>query len=167
VAALLGGAAAGLLLSRYVRPAAPAIVAGDVPLSAELRLSADQRDQIRQIWEQVRTQNQASVEDAESINAWRDNQVLKLLTDDQKKEFQKIHLEYYDRWTAMNSKREQAFREAVAKTKQLLNEDQKKRYDQILERRGVEGDDAARPVSTHPAPAISSFGLERGVESPG
>lgn len=163
LAALLGGAAAGLLLSRYVRPAAPAIVAGDVPLSTELQLSNEQRNQIRQIWEQVRTLNQGSFEDGQALNTWRDDQILKLLSGDQKKEFERINLEYQERYTAMTAKRESAFRQAVAKTKQLLNDDQRKRYEQILNRRGVQGENAGPSDSTHPAPTISAVGLGGGL----
>jgi Spy/CpxP family protein refolding chaperone len=155
-AALLGGASAGLLLDRYVRPPGPAVVAGDVPLSTELQLTADQRTQIRQIWEQVRTLNQGSFDDGQALEHWRDDQILKILSGAQVKDFEKINNEYQERYTAMTAKRGLAFKEAVARTKQLLTEEQRRRYEQILARRGVQEDDGVQPGSTRPASTVSS-----------
>lgn len=167
--ALLGGGAAGLLLSRYVKPAPPAVVPGAAPLSVELKLSADQQSQIRQIWEQVQGVNASSYDTAQMLEHWRDDQVLKLLNDDQKKAFEKINAEYSDRYTAMTAKRDLAFKDAVEKTKRLLNEDQRRRYEQILAKRlGEEGGAGpTQPGSTHPSETISASAVSHGVVSPG
>jgi hypothetical protein len=167
--ALVSGGAAGLLLSRYVKPAPPAIVPGAAPLSVELKLSADQQSQIRQIWEQVQRVNTNSYDTAQMLEHWRDDQVLKLLNDDQKKGFQKINGEYSERYTAMTAKRDLAFKDAVEKTKRLLNEDQRRRYEQILAKRlGEEGGSGpTQPGSTHPSETISASAVSHGVVSPG
>jgi uncharacterized membrane protein len=169
VAALLGGTAAGVLLSRYVQPAPPEVAPANAPLSAELQLSADQQAHIRQIWENVQTLNQGSYEAGQMLNHWRDDEVMKLLSDDQKKEFEKINGQYQERYTAMTAKRELAFKDAVARTKHLLNEDQRRRYEQILAKKmgGEGGNSAVQPGSTHPSETISASAVSRGVVSPG
>lgn len=167
--ALLGGGAAGLLLSRYIKPAPPAVMTGTAPLSVELKLSADQQSQIRQIWEQVQGVNASSYDAAQMLEHWRDDQVMKLLDDDQKKAFGKINVEYSDRYTAMTAKRDVAFKDAIEKTKRLLNEDQRRRYEQILAKRlGEEGGTGpTQPGSTHPSETISASAVSHGVVSPG
>jgi hypothetical protein len=161
VTALVGGGAAGMLATRYLAPARPAVVTGELPLSQELELNAAQRDQIRQIWESVRSVNDKSYSDGQMLGHLRDDEVLKLLNDDQKKQFARINQEYQDRFTAMTARRELAFKDAVEKTKQILNEDQRRRYEQILARRlGSESPPGQPPsTSTRPAesPASASF----------
>lgn len=167
-AALIGGGAAGLLASRYVHPAGPVIVPGEASLSAELQLTRDQQSQIRQIWEQVQKTNQQSYDDGQALDQWRTDQIVKLLNPQQLQEFHKINADYLDRYTAMTSKRQLAFDEAVAKTKKLLNAEQRQRYDQILTKRiGSGGATETPPGSTHPAPTISASSVSKGVVSPG
>jgi hypothetical protein len=167
--ALLGGGAAGLLLSRYTKPAPSVVVPGAAPLSVELQLSADQQSQIRQIWEQVQSINESSYDSGQMLNHWRDDQVLKLLNDEQKKAFEKINGQYAERYTAMKAKRDLAFKDAVEKTKQLLNADQRRRYEQILAKRlGEEGGSGpTQPGATHPSETISASAVSHGVVSPG
>lgn len=168
-AALIGGGAAGMLASRYVRPAAPqVVVAGEASLSAELQLSKDQQSQIRQIWEQEQKTNQQSYDDGQALDQWRTDQIVKLLNPDQLKEFQRINSEYQDHYTAMMSKRQLAFDQAVAKTKQLLNDEQRRRYDEIRARRmGTGSPTEPQRDSTHPSPTISASSVSKGVVSPG
>jgi Spy/CpxP family protein refolding chaperone len=168
-AAILAGGAAGLLLSRYVKPAPPVVATGTAPLSVELKLTADQQSQIRRIWEQVQGINESSYDAGQMLNHWRDDQVLKLLSDEQKKAFEKINSEYADRYTAMKAKRDLAFKDAVEKTKQLLNAEQRIRYEQILAKRlGQEGGNGpTQPGSTHPSETFSASAAPQGVVSPG
>lgn len=165
-AALVGGGAAGLLASRYVHPASTALMPAEASLSTELQLTKEQQSQIRQIWEQVRDLNQNSYNDGEALNQWRNDQTVKLLNPAQLKEFQKVNSEYQDRYTAMTAKRQLAFDQAVAKTKQLLNNEQRKLYDQILAKRMATGGEP-QPSSTHPAPTFSASSVSKEVVSPG
>lgn len=167
-AALIGGGAAGLLASRYVHRVGSVVVPVPASLSTELQLTKDQQSQIRQIWEQVQKTNQQSYEDGQSLDQWRTDQIVKLLNPQQFQQFQKINSDYQDRYTAMTAKRQMAFDEAVAKTRKLLNSDQRKRYDQILEQRmGTGGATEPQPGSTHPAPTFSASAVSKGVVSPG
>jgi hypothetical protein len=68
----------------------------------------------------------------------------------------------------MTSKRELAFKDAVEKTKRLLDDKQRQRYEQILARRmGIEGSNSVQPESTPPAPTFSASSKPKGVASPG
>lgn len=157
VTALVAGGAAGMLVTRYSAPAKPVVVTGELPLSEELHLSPAQRDQIRRIWESVRSTNEKSYSEGQMLGQLEYDEIFKLLNDDQKKQFKQIHQEYQDRYTAMTAKRELAFQDAVEKTKQLLNDDQRRRYEQILARR-LAPDSTPAPTSTRPAesPAASA-----------
>lgn len=167
-AALIGGGAAGMLASRYVHPPPPVLAPGEASLSTELQLTKEQQSQIRVIWEQVQNLNQSSYEDGQALDQWRNDQLVKLLNPDQLKEFQKINSEYQDRYTAMTAKRQRAFDDAVAKTKQLLNDQQRRQYEQILNRRmGGGGISEPQTGATHPAPTISAFNVSNRVVSPG
>lgn len=168
VAALLGGAAAGMLASRYVHPVAEVVVPGEASLSAELQLTQQQQTQIRQIWEQMRDQIQLSYQQGEGLDQWRNDQIVKLLNDEQKKQFGQVNIEYLNRFTAMTSKRELAFKDAVEKTKRLLDDKQRQRYEQVLARRmGIAGSNSVQPESTRPATTFSASSVPQGVVSPG
>lgn len=168
VAALFGGAAAGILAGRYVHPTAEPTLQGEASLSTELQLTRDQQSQIRQIWEQVRDENQRSYGQGKALDDWRDEQYEKLLTEEQKKQYQQIYNEYQNRFTALNSQRELAFTKAVEKTKRLLTDQQRQRYEQILAvrlgaGRGIE----SQPLSTRPAPTFSASRGSKEVVPPG
>jgi hypothetical protein len=157
--ALIGGAVAGLLASRYMQPATPVVVAGQSSLSEELQLTPDQQAQIRRIWQGVQGLNESAAGATAALDRWRTDQWARLLNDEQRKQFEKIQLEYEDRFTAMNAKRDLAFKDAVAKTKQLLNEQQRQHYEEILARRmGSGAGGEALPGSTHPMPTTTISG---------
>lgn len=157
IVALVAGGAAGMLLTRYLAAPKPAPTSADLTLSEELQLRPGQREQIRQIWESVRTVNDKSYADAEMLQHLEDDAIMKILTPDQQKDFARIHQEYRDRFDAMKAKRETAFREAVAKTKQVLDADQRRRYEQILARRLGSDPAVGAPAATQPAGPSSSF----------
>jgi hypothetical protein len=173
VTSLVAGGAAGTLATRYLAPAKPVVVRGDLPLSEELHLTSAQREEIRQIWESVRSVTDKSYNDGQMLDHLRDDQILKLLNDDQKKEFYRINQDYQERFTAMTARRELAFKDAVEKTKQLLNDEQRRRYEQILARRlgsdpstGQPASPATRPTAESPA-AINFSSPDPHPASPG
>jgi hypothetical protein len=147
--AILGGGTAGILAGRYVAPASTS-VSGTLPLSEALQLSPDQRDQIRVIWEAMRDEADDCYRQAEWLNQERENDLMKILTDEQKLAYQKIHHDYVDRYTALDAKRQLAFNHAVEHTKLLLSPSQRQRYETILAGRLGHG------TSEH-----SGFGLDR------
>lgn len=136
VLALGAGMAAGLLTSRL--PAAGGTQRPDplpierTPLVEELGLSPEQREQMRLIWEDVRSRVHTVFDDAQQLQKRRDDAMVALLNDEQKAKFERISKEYADRFAELSQQRERAFQEAVEKTKMLLDEKQRAKYEQIL-----------------------------------
>ena len=138
VLALSAGVVAGMLASRL--PASGSTTIADpspirATLSDELALNADQRGKMRDIWENVRSTAQQCFRDAEEIQRQRDNEILTLLSDKQKAEFEKISRKYSDKFSDTENKRQKSFQEAVDRTRKILNDEQRARYDQILHER--------------------------------
>lgn len=162
VLALGAGLAAGLLAARLPTAAGSS---GDTftgvgsgatnqppergSLIDELGLTPQQRDQMREIWEATRGRVHQVFEDAQQLQTDRDDAIVALLNDEQKQKFQKISKDYADRFKTLEKKRDQAFEDAVEKTKSILNDVQRQKYEQILRRHvGPDG------PGTHRGPAI-------------
>src|SRR5262245_52905343 len=161
VLALGAGVAAGLLASRL--PAARAQShaqeqsssdAADATssLAEELQLTAEQREQMRDIWEGVRREVQAAYERAQRLQKLRDDELAKILNDEQKAKFEKISHDFAERYKELAQERDETFSRAVEQTKQLLNDEQRMKYEQILKRQvgsvGLAGPSSAVSDST-------------------
>lgn len=143
VLGLSAGVVAGMLVARF--PASPdrgseeAAGHGSPALSAalvdQLALTPEQQDKMRVIWEGVRGDVQQCFQQAQDLQKQRDNAVLAILSDEQKSKFQKISIDYANRFDTLTHQREQAFQKAVDQTRGLLSEDQRGKYDQILKNR--------------------------------
>jgi Spy/CpxP family protein refolding chaperone len=158
--ALCAGLAAGLLASRLPGgaqpPPAPAPTESAeprTPLVEELNLTAEQREQMRQIWEGVRGQVRQAFEDAQRLQKQRDEALVSLLTDEQKAKFEKISKDYAGRFDELTHKRDATFQNAVERTRRILNDEQRQKYDQILKR---QVGSAAAPTTAMSSPARSS-----------
>jgi Spy/CpxP family protein refolding chaperone len=114
-------------------------------LAEELKLTAQQREEMRAIWENVRDQVRASFQTAENLQRRRDDEVFSLLTDAQKAQFQKISKDYADRFAAVRKQREQRFADGVERSRKLLNDSQRQKYDELL-RTHVRPEPSTRPA---------------------
>lgn len=135
VLALGAGLAAGLLSARLPAKAAtnsPDLGVERTPLVDELNLSASQRDQMKLIWESAQKQAQQAFQDAQRLQKSRDDRIFSLLNEEQKAQFSQISKEFADRYDNLQEKRDTVFNQAVTQTRALLNEEQQKKYDQIL-----------------------------------
>jgi hypothetical protein len=141
VLALGAGLSGGLLLARLPAAASGgdaepvATNGGSGSLADVLRLSPDQRDRMRAIWEGTRAAAQGYLDDGQRLQRDRDDALVALLTDAQKEQYEKITRDYADRFAAVTRKREVAFREAVDRTRAILNDAQRRQYDQLLHSR--------------------------------
>ena len=72
---------------------------------------------------------------AQDLQKSRDDEIIKLLSDDQKAKFEEISKRYHVSDVKIKDDRERYLSEAVKATKQLLNDEQKKKYDEILKQR--------------------------------
>lgn len=131
--ALGAGVAAGLLAARLPAVQTAQSAADDrSPLVEALGLTPDQCNQMRSIWEAVRTEIRTDYDRAQSLERQRDDALLALLNDEQKTRFEQISKDFAGKFTELTQSRDQAFRDAVARTKALLDPQQQKKYDEIL-----------------------------------
>lgn len=133
VLALSAGVVAGMVVAR-AKSATKSNAAGAeaLGLADALDLSGQQREEMRKVWEDVRATVRQSFENAEGLQRQRDEAVLSMLSDDQKQKFSKITQEYSEKFDQLRAGRDRTFAEAVDKTRMLLNDSQRKKYDDML-----------------------------------
>jgi hypothetical protein len=158
--ALAAGISGGLLLSRL--PAAKSASGADAgaatsPLGAELGLTTKQAEEMRAIWEAVRETAQQCLDDGQQLQKDRDDALVALLTDEQKEKFQKVSQDYAEQFAGLNRKRDQEFQKAVRQTKQVLDEQQWRKYEQIL--RSRVGPGPLRAIGADETAGLSAGGL--------
>jgi Spy/CpxP family protein refolding chaperone len=165
---LSAGVVAGMLVSRLPAATAgvhPVTVQAAVSLSADLGLSSDQQAQMRQIWEGVRGQVQDCFQKAQGLQQERDDEIVKLLSDDQKQKFANIAKQFHDRDAKISQDRQQLMAQAIEQTRKLLTDEQRQKYDQILKAR------LGKVPTTGPVAAVFEFedatGLAREYEIAG
>lgn len=134
VLALGAGLAAGFLTARL--PTSPVDVPLEsldrTPLVEQLQLTAGQRDQMREIWESVRSQVRGAYDEAQKLQQQRDDALKELLNEEQQAKFAVISRDFSDRFNQVTDRRDKAFDSAVEQTKALLSIEQQRKYDQIL-----------------------------------
>lgn len=132
--ALAAGVTAGMLAAKLPASTAPPLLPpiDRTPLAEELQLNPDQRDQMRTIWEGVRTNVHETFQLAQQVQKERDDALVALLNDDQKAAFEKIARQYADEFTDLTRQRDQTFADAVERTRKLLNAEQRTKYEEIL-----------------------------------
>ena len=167
VLAMAAGVVAGILAARL--PAAhsaatdstdPAGTADAAPPLDELHLGPDQREAMRRIWEGVRDQARDYLGDAQAAQKERDQRVIGLLKGEQIERYKQIVGEYEEKVAQLSRKREAAFQEAVARTKQVLNDSQRRTYERIIKDRLGQrpefipsaGQPASAPATTQSSP---------------
>jgi Spy/CpxP family protein refolding chaperone len=128
VLALAAGTTSGLLADRLRSPNAQM----SAPLAVQLQLTDDQRDRMRQMWEQAEQTVDDCYKQAQSIERQRDQALVDMLTDEQKARFAKIDKGFADQFAVLTARRSAAFAEAFDKTEQLLSPEQKTKYEQIV-----------------------------------
>jgi hypothetical protein len=145
ILALAAGTTSGLLAERlHGRSGGPP--AG--PLAVQLQLSADQSEQIRDVWENVSQTVDSCFQQAQAVQQQRDQALYNQLTDEQKARFAIIDQAYAKQFAALMAQRQQAFRDGMARTEAMLNDTQRAKYEQIVrDRLG----DFSSPSATQPS----------------
>jgi len=126
-AALAAGVAAGMAFSRFSgrphwRP-------------DPLNLTPEQREQMRQIWSFVESLRSKHREQMDGLRRERDEAVIALLNDEQKAKHDTILKEHERKMEAIAAERQKAIDDAVKRTRGILNEQQRTKYDEMLEKR--------------------------------
>jgi Spy/CpxP family protein refolding chaperone len=101
-------------------------------LKRELGLSADQDAKIREIWAPLASARGKYMDQWQQINRDRDDAVRNLLSADQKVAMDSIYSEAEAEQAALEGRRDKEYKDAVAKTNELLTPDQQKKYSNIL-----------------------------------
>jgi hypothetical protein len=91
-------------------------------------------------------------DDAQNLQKERDEAMVALLNDDQRVKFANISQDYANRFNALTKKRDGTFEEAVAKTKNMLDPDQRAKYEEILKTHVRRGPPAGLPPPPGPPP---------------
>jgi len=102
------------------------------PLAEQLNLTADQCEQMRHAWENVRSTVDDCAKQAQVVERQRDQALLDMLTDEQKLKFAPVDKAYAQQFSALTIRRNDAFTDAITKTEGILTPDQRVKYEQIV-----------------------------------
>ena len=146
VLALSAGAVLGFAAARRVDPPAqaagkPAEAQRSSWLSDQLNLTPAQGEQIRTIWQQVMSeQGRANSERRRALEKERDGALLGLLTDEQREEYDRLMKQYEAQMAELGRERDRLRQDAIERTKQVLTEVQRKKYEGLLKERDHDRD---------------------------
>jgi Spy/CpxP family protein refolding chaperone len=141
ILALSAGVVLGFAAARRVDPPGPTATKPaesrrDSWLSDQLKLSPEQGDQIREIWQKAMSeQGRANSERRRALEKERDAAVLALFTTEQRDEHDRLMAQYDARIAELGRERDRLRQEAIEKTKQVLTEGQRKKYEELLTER--------------------------------
>jgi Spy/CpxP family protein refolding chaperone len=161
ILALGAGVFAGMAVSRLPisGPTGSAPVPADKPsIADELHLTDAQRDQMRTIWEGVRSDVHDTLDRAQTIQRDRDAAVVAMLTDSQKAKYAALTQEAAEKFAALGAQRDQAFHDGVDKTRKILNDAQRETYDRIIRDRVGAGSEGAFSGIGQAAPTTEPAG---------
>ena len=132
VLALGAGVVAGKLSARISQPPAERTAAN---LTTQLDLSSDQRAQMQHIWEHVRDVAHRCARDKKILTKEHEDAVVALLNDIQKEKYKQLTDDTNADAAKIDALEKQTFEDAVKKTREMLNDQQRLAYDQILKDR--------------------------------
>src|SRR6185437_2264139 len=116
------GVVAGLLASRLPANQTPGpSVAGDSPLAAELALTPEQREKMREIWIGVQTMSSESLKRSLKASGERDRAIEALIPPEKIEQYNKIQRQYTEATAALEGRRRAAFEKAVKQTNEMLS----------------------------------------------
>ena len=108
---------------------------GPGQLAAELGLSTDQQEKMKQIWSDVARHGRGENEDRRrQLRTERDDAIAALIPAGDKDKYEQIKKNYSDQMSAIDKEMRARFDKAVASTMEILNPDQQAKYKEILSR---------------------------------
>jgi len=133
VAAFVAGLAAGVVLGR----AAPPRRSRRTWLDRELNLTPRQKEQMGEIWSRVISgaAHQQFRDRRRALEGEREQAIRGLLSDEQRQKYEEVIKDYEEKLAALDAERRKLFEDAVERTKQILTEPQRRKYEAILEAR--------------------------------
>jgi Spy/CpxP family protein refolding chaperone len=108
-------------------------------LSSELNLTADQQEQMHQIWSETARRGGREREDRRR-ELWRerDEAIRQLVPAEDQARYEEVMHDYYAKMRALDQEWRTSFDEAVNQTQQILTAEQREKYKKILERHRAE-----------------------------
>jgi len=100
-------------------------------LADQLGLTSDQQEQMKQIWSAVDASRHDTWEKRRELQKQRDQEIQSLLSTDQKTRFETIAQQYQKSMAELNLEHDTLVQNAVEKTKSILNDAQRLKYDEI------------------------------------
>jgi Spy/CpxP family protein refolding chaperone len=121
------------LPSATTRPAGPA----NSWLALELGLSADQREKMHRIWSETLGQRHEREERRRQLSRERDEALAALFGPENQARYEELQNRFLEQRAALDREGQESFQRAVDQTKQILNAQQREKYETILkDRRG-------------------------------
>jgi Spy/CpxP family protein refolding chaperone len=145
VVAFAAGTTVGMLVERSSHPPRPGSYISD-----RLKLDEQQRQQMRVIWSEVMEGGEGRFGNRRALMEERDKALRDLLTDEQKARHDEILAEYERKRAELAAEREARRKEAEKQTLEILTEEQRKKFQEMLNR-GFRGD--GRPWGGRPGQA--------------
>jgi len=109
-------------------------------ITHELNLTPTQREEMRKIWSELMGDSRRGQrEQRKRLEQERNEAVKALLSPEQKLQYEELMAKYARKTKELSAEREEALRQAVERTKELLTEPQRKKYDELLKKRGERG----------------------------
>jgi len=123
-------------------------------LTEVLKLTPEQQAQMKEIWDDPAHQGRREHDDRrQALRKSRDESITRLLTETGKKdEFDRINADFFKGNQALDAEWRNRFQAAVERTKAILNDEQRKKYEEILSHH------AGNPNGTQPGPRGSAGG---------
>jgi len=135
LATFAAGAVTGLLVAHLSQRSH-----GPSWLGAELDLTSQQREQIRNIWSEVMgSMMPQRSEQGKALRQERDQAITALLTDEQRSRYDAVLKDYARKEAEMSEQRKQAFEAAIKRTKEILTPEQAAKYDELMQKQRERG----------------------------
>jgi Spy/CpxP family protein refolding chaperone len=141
------------------------------PLGRELNLTPEQEERMREIWEATRAEMDEHMRRRKTVEGEWEEAVTALFTGEQKAQLEQLRQEYQARLATVDGQFESIFRRADDKTRQILDDAQRKKFEDILiERRarpgGPKGPGGPGGPGHGPGPKFGPGGPGRGPGGP-
>jgi Spy/CpxP family protein refolding chaperone len=128
-------------------------------LMAELKLTAQQRDQMGKIWSEVMEgSGRQHGEQRRAASEERDKAIVGILTPEQQPKYEQIQKDYAGKQAEFAQQRKTAFEQAVERTKQILTPEQAKQYDELLKKQRERGFGGPRGMGAGPGSRLGRGG---------
>ena len=104
-------------------------------LAAELNLSPQQQEAMKQIWSEMAKHGRGEQEDhRRQLRTERDDAIASLIRVEDKEKYDQIRKNYSDQTAAMDKEMRSRFDEAVRRTNEILSPEQQAKYKEFLSR---------------------------------